>query len=166
MKEKIGSTFFDPALERYALGLDEDGDRELEFEEFNGIFPQGYIPWIFGKSNENNIAFEWLAMCEQVDGSLSCHSEDPKYSASVAVYALAASSLQHPSPTKALDWLIAHTYDSEDGGIRDTIASDSEKFSNVAGFVVTSFLRFPTFIDERSTVYLPLVLKSDPALDR
>jgi hypothetical protein len=63
----------------------------------------------------------------------------------MAVYALAAAALGEPTPVRSLDWLIRTTYDPDDGGIRDTPEPSSEKYTNVAGFVLLGLLEFPAF---------------------
>jgi len=155
-------TFFDTSQERYAIGIYEDGSFESEFDGFNGIFPQGYIPWAFGDNESNRAAFNWLTSCVQTDGSLACYPGDPRFSLSAAIYAMSATALEKPYPTPSLDWLIANTFDEQDGGIRDTLDPDSEKFPNVAGFSVMAFLEFPAFPSATlviNKVYLPHILR-------
>lgn len=142
---QVKHAFHDGARKRYALGLYEDGVREIEMEGFNGIFAQGYLPWIWGMGKENEAAYQWLTACEQTDGSMACYPGDPRYSLSAAIYGLAAASLHHPPPVKTLNWLIQHTYDPQDGGVRDTAKQGSEKYSNIVGFMIASFLGFPPF---------------------
>jgi hypothetical protein len=145
--EKVSrSEFFSAANQRYALGRDEDGDIDLDFEGFNGIFPQGYLPWAFGNNPENQAACQWLQGRVTADGSLSCYGRDPLYSLSVAIYALAASALGLPPVTRSLDWLIENNYDALDGGVRDSALPGSEKYANVAGFTIMALLRFPTML--------------------
>jgi hypothetical protein len=143
--------FFSAAGKRYALGRDEDGDIELDLEGFNGIFPQGYLPWVFGDNDENQASCRWLQGHVGADGSLSCYSQDPRYSLSIAVYALAASALGRPPVTLSLDWLIANNFDPLDGGVRDTAAAKSEKYANVAGFTVMALLGFPNLLEAASS---------------
>jgi hypothetical protein len=140
------SEFFSAANQRYALGRNEDGDIDLDFEGFNGIFPQGYLPWVFGKNSENLAACQWLQSHVNADGSLSCYDHDPLYSLSIAVYALAASALGLPPVTRSLDWLIENNYDALDGGVRDSAVPGSEKYANVAGFTIMALLQFPTLL--------------------
>ena len=145
IEDRIGSRFFDPKRGRFGLGRDKDGDLDSDFDGFDGIFPQGYIPWVFGKSPESEAAFQWLAGRGLPDGSVSCYPDDPKYTLSSSALVLAASSLARPVPDDSLDWIVAHALDPQDGGVRDTAAIDSEKFSNVAGFTVMALVGFPAF---------------------
>lgn len=133
--------YFYPAGGRYALGRDEDGDLDPEMEGFNGVFPQGYLPWVFGDNAEDRAACQWLRDRARSDGSISCYDGDPLYGLTVAVYALAAAALAEEEPADSLDWLIAGLYDPQDGGVRDTAEPGSEKYSNVAGFAVMALLR-------------------------
>lgn len=139
---QVKSAFHDSARKRYALGLYEDGTREFEMEGFNGIFAQGYLPWILGTGKESEAAYQWLASCVQADGSMACYPDDPGFSLSAAIYGLAAASLHHPLPLKSLNWVLERTYDPKDGSIRDTARPDSEKYSNIVGFMIASFLGF------------------------
>jgi len=147
LKTQFPSTFFAPTAGRYAVGLEENGEPALALDSFNGIFSQGYVPWVMGKNAENEAAYRWLQSCTQPDGSLSCYADDPRYSLSAALYILAAASLGYPSPDLSQEWLAAQPYDPDDGGVRDTLLLDSEEFSNVAAFTVMAFLGFPTLLE-------------------
>ncbi len=141
----IESYFFIPSQGKYALGLDEYGTPDPDQEWFNGTFPQGYVPWVFGDSINNQSAWNWIKNCQQADGSLSCFSNDPLYSLSASIYALPSANLSKPLPTTALDWIINTTYDPIDHGIKDTANDGKEKYSNVAGFTIASMLQFSAF---------------------
>jgi hypothetical protein len=144
LKKRVPHTFFLPQLGRYALGRDQGGTLDTGLDGFDGIFPQGYLPWVFGPGKENTGALAWLSSHRLPDGSLSADGGAPRYSLSVAVYALAAHALQAPVPTRSLDWLLANTYDPVTGGIGDS-AQDSSQSSNVSGFVIAALLGFPAF---------------------
>lgn len=159
LKANTAAAFFDTVQGRYVLGMYEDGSLETEMEGFNGIFPQGYLAWVFGDNPANQSAYDWLNACVQSDGSRACFPDDPRYSLSAIIFAMSASSLNQPLPTPSLDWLLAIAYDSTDGGVRDTADPASEKFSNVAGFAIVALLQSPSFPQSLATrVYLPLVL--------
>ena len=144
LKKRVPRAFFLPQLGRYALGREPGGAPGTDFDGFDGIFPQGYLPWVFGPGKESAGALAWLSNHGLPDGSLSAYPGDPRFSLSVVVYALAANALHAPTPTGSLDWLIAHTYDPSDGGIGDS-AQDSSRSSNVAGFTIAALLGFPAF---------------------
>ncbi len=130
---------------RFATGMENDGSLDTGFEEFNTIFPQGYIPWVFGSSTQAEAAYAWLESKRNSDGSLACYEDDPGYSLSAAVFAMAARSLGRDVPRSSLDWIAMETYDADNGGIRDTGDRGSEKFSNVAGFTAAAMLGFDPF---------------------
>lgn len=146
LKTQVPSSFYHIRKNRYALGMDEYGTLDRSLEGFNGIFPQGYVPWVFGAHSNNTLAYEWLKSNVRRNGSLNCYTGDPRFSLSVDVYALAASALGQPRPAASLDWLIKTTFDPADGGVRDTSRLASEKFSNVAGFTIMALLQFPTLL--------------------
>lgn len=148
LQEQMPAAFFDASQGRYATGIYEDGSFESELEGFDGIFPQGYLAWVFGDNETNRAAFDWLTACLQDDGSLACYTGDPHYSLSAAMYAMSASALGEALPAQTLNWLTAIPYDPADGGIRDTADPASEKYPNVAGFSVAALLEFPAFLDE------------------
>ena len=150
LKEHLAETFFDRKQQKYAVGREASGNLDHDPNDFDGIFPQGYVPWALGAGVQNRAAFDWLKAHRQEDGSLSCYSngKDPRYSLSVAIYALAAHSLGPATPIQSLDWLVSRNYDAKDGGIRDTLAGHSAKYANVAGFVLMGLLGFPAFPKE------------------
>jgi hypothetical protein len=141
----VAADFFHAADHRFATGMENDGNRDTGFEEFNTIFPQGYIPWVFGTSTQADEAFVWLESKRGADGGLKCFTDDPGYSLSAAIFVMAARSLGKAVPESSLDWIALKTCDADDGGIRDTKNHDSEKFSNVAGFTAAAMLGFDPF---------------------
>ncbi|MEW5941434.1 MAG: glycosyl hydrolase, partial [Chloroflexota bacterium] len=160
LQEQMPAAFFDASQGRYATGIYEDGGFESELEGFDGIFPQGYLAWVFGENQFNHSAFDWLTSCIQPDGSLVCYPDDPRFSLSVSLYAMSAAAMGKPYPTQSVDWLLANTLDEQDGSIRDTLDPDSEKHPNVAGFSVVALLGFPALPTTTPPgVYLPLVLR-------
>lgn len=144
LEEQVPGTFFLASDGRYAVGMYEDGSLASELDGFDGVFPQGYLPWVFGANQYNLDAFDWLSACVQADGSLVCYPGDPRFSMSVLMYAMSATGLSKPFPTQSVDWLINNTLDG-DGGIRDTADPASEKYPNVAGFGVAALLGYQAF---------------------
>ena len=143
--QHLNLAFYSHAQGRYAQGREEDGHLDLELTGFDLVFPQGYVPWALGRTDTTVAAWKWLSKHRQADGSLACYPGDPKYSLSVAVYAMAASALGKPRPDASLKWLATKVFDPEDGGVRDTAKADSAKYSNVAGFSIVALLQFPAF---------------------
>lgn len=138
----VGAAFFNAASSRFAVGIYDDLSQENPAEGFAIIFPQGYLPWVFGGTPQTIAARDWLAGCVQSDGSLYCYSGDPRFSLSVAVLALSNAATSAPQPMASLDWLSANTYDSADGGVRDDLGTLSPKFPNVAGFAAMAMLNY------------------------
>ncbi len=143
--QHLGPAFFAGAQGRFAEGREADGRLNLDLQEFNAVFPQGYAPWALGKTTETVAAGEWLAQHRQADGSLACYPGDPHYTLSVAVDAMAAGALGRPRPDSAMRWLTTIGFDPAEGGMRDTAKPGSEKYSNVAGFSIVALLQFPAF---------------------
>ncbi len=148
LESGVATTFFGTNEGRFAIGRDEGGQLEFAFEGFNGIFPQGYVTWVVGESTGGQQAWSWLATCEAPDGSLSCYDDDPTYALTFAVYAMAATALDEPFPTHALDWFEANLQDPSDGGVRDTARPQSEKYSNVQGLSIVALTQFQAFAAE------------------
>jgi hypothetical protein len=140
IRTKLPSAFFSSSLGRYATGRQEDGGLD-DAVGINMVFPQGYVPWVFGLSAENTQVYNWFCRGVQADGRLVLFSDDPGYSLAVLIFALAAASLNMPSPQASLQWLLSNTYDPKDGGVRDELDPNSNKYSNVAGFTVLALLR-------------------------
>jgi hypothetical protein len=149
--EQVSTAFFDTASGNYAVGTYDDGSLERAEPSFSRVFPQGYLPWIFGASGRNVNAFQWLYSCEQSVGA-PCTAEELSYSLTTAVLALSASALNYPVPTTALDRLVAYAFDPADGAVRDTTSPDSYKYSNVAGLTVAALVQFPALITPSTVI--------------
>lgn len=141
----ISPDFFNSAGGNFATGMEDDDSLDTGFEEFNSIFPQGYLGWIFGSSSETISAYEWLEQHISADGGIYCYPGDPGYSLTSAVFILAAGSLGIVVEPAVLDWISCETFDPDDGGICDTKNSGKEKYSNVAGFTAAALLGFDPF---------------------
>lgn len=142
IEQQFNDTFYSKSKKLYASGVDEEGSANTAIESFDGIFPQGYLPWVFGDSSAARAAFSVLKAAERDDGSLVFFPGDPRYSLSVAVYAMAATGLDEPTPTAAIDWALRTTYNKRTGTIRDTATLRSAAFSNVIGLSIVALLGF------------------------
>ncbi len=149
LRERTGPTLFAPSLGRYAVGINVDGSQERDLEGFDGIFPQGYLGWIWGNTAANKRALAWLAARVQLSGALRCYPGDPGYSLSAAIFAMASGSLRAPPATSSLGWIVRRTYSRRDGSVRDSLAPGSEKYANVAGLSLIALLGFPAFPGDR-----------------
>ena len=126
--------------------MEDDSTIDTDMDGFNGIFPQGYMAWVFGSCSESIAAYNWLKSSAEGDGSLVCYAGDPEYSLSVNIYAMSASVNGKPVPRTSLDWLIGNTYDHDDGGVIDTADPSSDKYSNVQGFTIIALLGCPNML--------------------
>ena len=145
LKDNVCQAMFDYRNGRYFLGMDSSGNFESEKNSFAGIFSQGYLPFVFGRTPENSQSLAWLRLHTKSDGSLSCFSGDPKYSLTAALYLSSLYTLQEPVANNTINWLMNVPFDPLDGSIRDSSRSGTEKFANVAGFAVMSLLDFSFF---------------------
>ncbi len=141
----VTADFFDVDGEKFATGMESDGSLETGFDEFDSIFPQGYLAWVFGSSEQTLAAYGWLESKKTSGGGIYCYEGDPGYSLSVAVLALAACSLGLDAPADSFEWIALETYDADDGGICDTKNGYRDKFSNVAGFTAAAMLGLDPF---------------------
>jgi hypothetical protein len=144
IKDSITKDYFDSSSGMYIVGIEEDGTIDQDTDGFEGIFPQGYLPWIFGDNAANQSSYGWLSKCVQTDGSLSCFEDDPHYSLSAIIDGMAASSLEKPVPEASVNWLTTQAYDPSSGGVKDSAAEDTDNYSNVAGLAIVDLLQFHT----------------------
>jgi len=144
LEANVPADFYNSSTENFATGLEEDNSLDSALDEFNSIFPQGYLGWVFGSSPETEASYAWLKSHVAGSGGIYCYAGDPGYSLSVSIFALAADSLGYAVPIKSITWIINNTCD-DDGGIFDTDDQNSEKFSNVAGFTAAAMLGFNPF---------------------
>jgi len=149
LRKRVGSALFASSLGRYVVGIDVDGSQERDLEGFDGVFPQGYLGWIWGNTAVNRRALAWLAARVQPSGALRCYPGDPGYSLSAAIFAMASGSLYAHSATSSLSWIVRRTYSWRDGSVRDSLAPGSEKYANVAGFSLISLLGAPALPGDR-----------------
>lgn len=147
IRRVVGRVFYLKEQCRYAVGRDESAPVDRDLDSFDGVFPQGYVPWALGRSRHARKAFAWLGEREQSDGSLVCFAGDPRYSLSAALDAMAAHSLGKPREESALDWIVSTTFDPGSGAVRDTAQPRSPAYSNVAGFAIMAMLDFKAFDD-------------------
>jgi len=145
LKTNVPSAFYLTAKKRYAIGRDIGSPGDTGLDGFDGIFPQGYLPWILGKSTQNLAAFRWLKSGVKSDGGLA-FSSTRKYSLSAAMFILAAVSLGETAPSATIQWLRTVPFDKKTGGIRDTSSSSSGLISNVSGFSLMALLGTPPLL--------------------
>jgi hypothetical protein len=141
LKQQTPVRFFSPADQRYGLGLNEKGVLDTSVY----LFPQGYLPWMWGRGSQNQAAQSWLQSQMRPDGSIVAKSGDAAESLSVAVLGMANAALKLPPPRESFSWLVTRSYDPHSGGVHDTADPKSREYDNVAGFCVLGLLGYLPF---------------------
>jgi len=137
----VPQAFFLPQQHRFALGR-QGGSKDAAWEGFDGVFPQGYLPWVFPGSPQTRAAATWLAGCVDVSGAPRCREGTVAYSLSAAVLRLG----QHTGTTTsnaALHWLEQHTFHPTTGAVGDSDRHPGAEYSNVDGFSALALLGPP-----------------------
>lgn len=141
LEAEVSGAFFERRRERYALGRDRNGRRDPAMEGFNAIFPQGYLPWVFGDSPKARAALEWLRVHRLRDGSITVR-RGRDYSLSPAVFAMGRAGVGSSPPSRSLRWL--ETVPLKGGCIHD-FGDGGPCYANVAGLSVVALLGFLPF---------------------
>ncbi|MBM3437488.1 MAG: T9SS type A sorting domain-containing protein, partial [Bacteroidetes bacterium] len=135
--------FYCTSKGRFCKGIDDFGVKDWALDGFDGIFPNGYLPWMWCSGVETEGAYNWLKSYVQTDGSIKIDS-GPKYALSVSVYGMASANLKHTQPTSSFQWLnrtpSAGPFDNISGGVHDLPTSGSSLYSNVTGFSLISLM--------------------------
>ncbi len=139
LKANLPAAFFMNSKGRYTLGRDASGARDKGLERFDGIFPQGYLPWIFGVNDQNLASRDWLIKHMHRNGAVVVR-HGPAYSLSIGILIMASTALAKPVPGRCAKRLAKRrTRHSGSGGVVDSNRSHV-KYSNVAGFTVIALL--------------------------
>jgi len=142
LRGHVPAAFFLSTPGRFAVGR-EQGGRDRSFDGFDGIYPQGYLSWVFGPGAETSAAAAWLEGRRRADGSYRCYAGDPLFSLTPDMAALAAAAHGSPAPEPGLDWLLATTYDAASGAVGDSARDPRVEYSNVDGFTALALLGPP-----------------------
>jgi hypothetical protein len=146
LRKQTSLQMFPSSLQRYALGMDEDGKLDSGDDGNSAAFAQGYLSWMWGDTSNNWIALKWLRSKVQEDGSVASISGKPTFSLNVAMLAMASRALAQPAPRKSLQWLVDNAYDPSTGGIRHSSgAARSHEYNNETAFCLLGFLGFLPF---------------------
>ena len=145
LQQNAPTAFFDQRALRYATGRQAAGRLDTSDEDFDGIFPQGYLSWIWPDRPQSLRAAEYLQSGIAPDGSVIIGQDRRAYSLSAALVLMAAGAAGRAPPAAVRSWLVGVPFDPADGAIRDTSEPDSVKFSNVAGFVLLGLLGWRPF---------------------
>jgi hypothetical protein len=144
-RANVPPTFFMQAQGRYSIGRDHGGKQEADFDGFDGIFPNGYVPWTVGPGDLNTRALLWLEAIEKADGSMVAPGQTNAYALTAAIYLCGCAATSQVPDQTCIDWLCGPTmFDPATGGVNDS-TDDNTKYSNVAGFSVVGLLGFPPF---------------------
>jgi hypothetical protein len=144
IKNNIYWKFFYTRKHRFALGINEDMKIQKHMEKVNGIFPQGYLPWVFGHSipfPENSL--DWLLSKQKHNGKIKVSGG--KYALTPIIQIMGQLRIYSTFNLKAWLWVNKFCYDSATGGIRDKPSKRSVEFCNVAGFGIIALTGFRPF---------------------
>lgn len=146
LKRQTVSRIFPASLQRYGLGIDENGNLDSSDDGSSADFSQGYLSWIWGESQQSQSALTWLRSKVQPDGSLVSKPGTPAYSLNVAMLAMSNRALGQPAPVKSFRWFIDNAYDAKTGGVyHDPGSGGIHEYNNETAFCVIGFLGFLPF---------------------
>lgn len=140
LADRIPRAFLSRRGTRYVLGRDRSGGRDRSLEGFNGIFPQGYLPWMLGPSKASRRAYAWLRAGMRRDGAIVAPSQRRTYTLSAVMLGLAAQGADRRWPARSRRWLLRVPFDPRTGGFHDTSAPRSPEYVNVAAFAILALL--------------------------
>lgn len=143
-RNNIQKTFFMAGKGRYSIGRDEGSALESTFDGFDGIFPNGYLPWALGPSDLNSKSLSWLESRMQADGSMLIGKQTRAYALTAAIYLCGCVGTGRSPQQPPIDWLCNAMFDARTGGVNDS-TTDNTKYSNVSGFSVVGLLGFTAF---------------------
>ena len=146
LRYKTPERTFSSSLKRYALAMQDDGKLDTNDDGNSAAFSQGYLSWIWGNTNSNRAALQWLQSKVQPDGSIITVEGKPAFSLNAAMLAMASRALSQPAPGKSLQWLVDKGFDPDTGGVRNSLATDgNHEFNNETAFCLLGFLGFSPF---------------------
>ncbi len=143
LKTNVPSQFYMTTQARYSVGRDTGSGLDTELG-IDTIFPQGYLPWVFGSNAQSTGSTQWLINKTQADGSIRSPSTDPAYALSNVVLLLGAGALGMQPPATTLPWIVNNVFDAKTHGIRDFPGSPDLE-TNVSGFAVAALLGMKAF---------------------
>ncbi len=157
--------YYSTSKGRFCNGIDDGGVKNWALDGFDGIFPNGYLPWMWCSGAETEGAYNWLKSYVQTDGSIKIGT-DPTYALSVSIYGMAAANLKHVQPTTSFQWLnktpTSGPFDNISGGVHDTPKNSDSMYDNVAGFSLMALMGWtpgfsclitslPNYVEEEKT---------------
>ncbi len=173
LRQRTEDAFFSAEQGRYCVSI-EDGAQNMQLDSFEPIQAQGFLPWAFGTDAVNADAAGWLSGKMRTDGSISCYEGDPQYAMSTALLGMAENAVSGAQPAAAYEWLHAHLFDSETGGLSDSTLC-AEEDCNVAGWCLIALTRMLPFeqpdmygvtLDDVTAVPVQEVIDALDAMDK
>ncbi|WER48366.1 hypothetical protein CupriaWKF_26625 [Cupriavidus sp. WKF15] len=143
LKANVPTQFYLNNQQRYAIGRDPGSPLDTDME-IDAIFPQGYLPWVFGANAQSTGSVQWLINQTQADGSIRAPATDPAYALSNVVLMLGAGALGIQPPSTTLPWILNNVLDPQTYGIHDFPGSPDQE-TNVSGFAVAALLGMKPF---------------------
>lgn len=143
LKANVPSQFYMTNQGRYSVGRDTGSGLDTELG-IDTIFPQGYVPWVFGSNPQSSGSIQWLVSQTRSDGSIHSPSTDPAYALSNVVLLLGAGTLGIQPPSTTLPWIVNNVFDAKTHGIHDFPGSPDQE-TNVSGFAVAALLGMKAF---------------------
>lgn len=143
LRANAPTQFYLTSEQRYAVGRDPDSPLDTDLG-IDTIFPQGYLPWVFGSNTQSASSVQWLINQTHADGSINSPSTDPAYALSNVILLLGAGTQGIQPPSTTLPWIVNNVLDTTTYGLRDYPRSPDEE-TNVSGFAVAALLGAKAF---------------------
>jgi len=135
LKKTTEKNFYIPEKKRYAVSIDEKGRMNTHMGSIAEIFPQGYLPLVWGNTKKNRAALNWLKSRASKSGKTTCYKGDKGAALTAALLYGGRNSIDKNLDT-VKNWLIKTCYDAKTGGVRSDSGKKSSKLSNAAAFSI------------------------------
>ncbi|AOI46892.1 hypothetical protein WI23_14540 [Burkholderia oklahomensis C6786] len=143
LKANVPSQFYMADAQRYSVGRDTGAPLDSDLG-IDTIFPQGYLPWVFGANSQSIGSIQWMINQTAADGSIRSPSTDPAYALSNVILLLGAPTQGMQAPSTTLPWIVNNVLDPQTYGIHDYPGSPDQE-TNVSGFAVAALLGMKAF---------------------
>jgi len=134
LKEKVPEIFFSADRHRYCTCI-EDGRQDWSEDGFAPVQSQGFLPWMWGDTQQNREALAWLS--KRMRGDLS-----EEFFLSAAFLLLGEQGTGTEPSAEARAWLLENGVDADSGGVYDS-PRDSTETVNVAAFCALALFGSP-----------------------
>ncbi|AGK47542.1 prenyltransferase-like family protein [Burkholderia thailandensis MSMB121] len=143
LRNNVPSQFYMADAQRYSVGRDTGAPLDADLG-IDTIFPQGYLPWVFGSNSQSIGSIQWMTNQTAADGSIRSPSTDPAYALSDVILLLGAPTQGMQAPSTTLPWIVNNVLDPRTHGIHDYPGSPDQE-TNVSGFAVAALLGMKAF---------------------